>query len=385
MNYSELPMPSLGDVAAVGLSGGVDSCVTAVLLKERGCKVIGVTMSHWNGETNTESARPHRHSCYGPDEAFDIEECRAFCADWDIEYHVIDVRAAYKKEVIDYYTGEYRAGRTPNPCIRCNRSIKFGALLEGLAQKKIAFDYFCTGHYARIVRPDDSVPRIYGEESGGEAPAMLMVPADEKKDQTYFLYRVPSGVLEKTRFPLAGLTKDAVREIAQKKGLSQAARSESQDFAPAEYADSLFEGKFSAAGDFVDLNGKILGRHRGIERYTVGQRRGLGVSAAQPLYVRSICKENNSIVLAQEESLYCAALIADDVVWAGDYAPRVQFAADVKIRLGSKPARAVITPLEQKKIKIAFDAPVRAASPGQSAVLYIDGVVAGGGIISEEL
>jgi tRNA-specific 2-thiouridylase len=275
--------------------------------------------------------------------------------------------------------------------------IKFGALLEGLDAIGIAYDYFCTGHYASVVRPEGALSGLYessaavsrstdgtsSETLGDVKPAMIRQASDTAKDQTYFLYRVPTSTLEKVRFPLAGYTKEDVRRIAREKGLLSASRGESQDFMPDEYAEALFGGKFSPVGDFVDMSGNILGRHRGIERYTVGQRRGLGVSAVKPLYVQSIRKDANQVVLAEEERLYCSALIADDAVWAGDYAPSAAFRGDVKIRLGSKPAPAIVTPLDGKKIQIDFDSPQRAVAPGQSAVIYIDGIVAGGGIISE--
>jgi tRNA-specific 2-thiouridylase len=364
---------------AVGLSGGVDSAVTALLLLERGCSVIGVTMSHWKGgyEAATSALKgAPRHSCFGPGEADDIEECRAFCQEQGMAYHVVDVAAEYEQKVLCYFRREYRAGRTPNPCVRCNGEIKFGALLEGIKGLGVGYDYFCTGHYASLVRPDTALVN-------GKRPACIRAARDTAKDQSYFLYRVPSAVLEQVRFPLSGLTKAEVRQIARERGLVAANRRESQDFVPLEYRDALFAGKEPEPGDFVDLEGRVIGRHRGIERYTVGQRKGLGIGgAADPLYVRSIDAEANRIVLGTDETLLCRALLADDWVWPGDAAPAGSFRGDVKIRLGSRAIPALIGGTEEEGVRrIDFDEAVRAAAPGQSAVAYIDGVIAGGGTI----
>lgn len=388
MKFIEQNMPQAGDTVVVGLSGGVDSTLTALLLKQKGCKVIGVTMSLWDGKLPDLSAGKTLHdSCYGPGEVEDIEECRKFCREQEIEYHVIDVKDTYKKEVLDYFKAEYRAGRTPNPCIRCNRYVKFGALQLGIQQLKIEYDYFCTGHYAKIVRPEEG---LFGSN---EKPCMIHTAMDQSKDQTYFIYRVPSNILEKVRFPLANTPKKEVFRLAREYNLAAAEREESQDFIPEEYFDLLFSDKPSIPGDIIDLDGHVLGRHRGIEHYTVGQRRGLGVSSSKPLYVHSIDAVNNLVVLASNDDLFSNGLIADDFVWPGNIEPNEKITALVKIRLASKPVECTVERYESsenenfvgKPWKITFSEPQRAVAPGQSAVLYEDGVCIGGGIIAKTL
>ena len=387
MNYIDQEMPKAGDTVVVGMSGGVDSTLTAYMLKDRGCKVIGVTMSLWDDSfpvLKGDDAKAVKDACFGPGEADDIEECRKFCAKYDIEYHVIDVKEQYKREVIEYFKSEYRAGRTPNPCIRCNRMIKFGALLQGVEALGIKFDYFCTGHYAKIVRPEQG---LYGTDV---RPYMIASATDVSKDQTYFVYRVPSSVLEKVRFPLALMKKSEVFELAKKAGLAAAERAESQDFISAEYFDLLFADKPSVPGDIIDLDGHVLGRHRGIEHYTIGQRRGLGVAVSYPVYVHSIDAKNNVVVLAPSSALDSAGLLADDFVWAGDVVPPPEaepIEAMVKIRLASKPVKAKIrrNNPEGTEWEVMFESPQHAVAPGQSVVLYQDGVIIGGGIISKKL
>ncbi len=390
MNYINLDMPKAGDTVVVGMSGGVDSTLTALLLKKKGCKVIGATMSIWDGKLpEIKSEKPVREACYGPGEEENIAECEKFCKEQGIEYHVIDVKETYRKVVLEYFKSEYRAGRTPNPCIRCNRFIKFDALLAGIKDLKIDFDYFCTGHYARIVRPEEG---IFGTE---QRPAMIAGAADATKDQTYFLYRLPSELLEKVRFPLALMQKKEVFELARQANIEAADREESQDFIPPEYFEMLFNDKPSVPGDIIDLDGHVLGKHRGIEHYTIGQRKGLGVALNYPAYVQHIDAKNNLVVLAKNDDLNSTALIADDFVWPLGIEPKEPVEALVKIRLASRPAEAVVEkyiPEEGDKTvycgtpwKITFKEPQRAVAPGQSAVLYIDGVIRGGGIINKTL
>lgn len=390
MKYIEAKMPEKNDTVVVGMSGGVDSTLTALLLKQKGCNVIGATMSLWDGsipEGMTKESLPP--SCFGPNEEKNIAECEVFCKNNGIEYHVINVTEEYKKNVLEYFKSEYRAGRTPNPCIRCNQTVKFGAFLEGIKKAGIDFDYFCTGHYAKIVISKDGV---FGTN---KRPYMLANALDSTKDQTYFLYRLSSETLSKIRFPLASLTKAEVFELAKKSNLAAAARKESQDFIAEEYFDMLFSDKKSIPGDIIDLDGNILGRHRGIEHYTIGQRRGLGVAVNYPVYVKSIDAEKNIIVLAPNDALNSQALIADDFVWPADIPPDRPVNAMVKIRLASRPSSALIERYEvpeseqetykSQPYKITFEMPQRAATPGQSVVLYKDNVIIGGGIIRKIL
>lgn len=398
MTYTNLEMPKAGDRVVVGMSGGVDSTLTAMLLKEKGCHVIGVTMSTWDDSISLPEAKARRHSaCFDPDEAEDIEACRKFCETNGIEYHVINVKEIYKSEVLDYFKSEYRLGRTPNPCIRCNQLVKFGALLKGIDDLKIEYDFFCTGHYAKIVRPETSL-WDFGHDF---RPAMICNASDASKDQTYFLYRVPSATLEKVRFPLAQFTKKEVFEMARARGLAVADKEESQDFMPPEYFDSVFADKPSASGNIVDMDGRVLGKHRGIEHYTVGQRRGLGVSANVPLYVHSINVEKNEVVLCRDDELFSDALVADDFVWAGGKEPpdsALPFEAMVKIRLASPAVKARVEPYCASDCGsapfpktvgsawlITFESPQRAVSPGQSAVIYKDGAIIGGGTIQSSI
>lgn len=402
-------MPEPGSLVAVGMSGGVDSTLVSLLLKEHGCRVVGVTMSSWIGDYPLPpSSQGVRSSCYGPDEAIDIAQCQEFCRQQGMKHHVIDVSEAYHHHVLDYFKDEYRCGRTPNPCVNCNPKVKFGALLDGIRATGIDFDYFCTGHYATLVRPRDDVRLVYeqlavsgesGQQSGGQTgqcavevpvrptvrPVMISTATDRRKDQTYFLCRVPSATLEQVRFPLSAYTKQEVFQMARERGLAAANRGESQDFIPDSYLDIIFSDQPSRPGDIVDLSGKKLGVHWGIQHYTIGQRRGLGVSSNRPLYVHSIDAASNRVVLCDDEDLLCSGLVATDWVWAGDYAPKVAFKAQVKIRLASPAVMSTIQPLEDGSYRIMFDEPQRAVAPGQAAVVYYNGIIFGGGIISREI
>ncbi len=392
MKFTETLMPEKNSTVVVGMSGGVDSTLTALLLQETGCRVIGVTMSLWdNAMPLPPSENGIRSSCYSPDEENDIAECRDFCKTHNIEYHVIPVHKEYQQFVLSYFKEEYRKGRTPNPCIQCNRQIKFGALLSGLEKLDITYDYFCTGHYAKLVRPDSDISGLYENDDTHSAdprlPLLVTQSDDKTKDQSYFLCRIDSSVWEKVRFPLSAYTKKEVVAMAKERSLYAATRSESQDFVPQEYFDIIFSDKTSIPGNIINENGKVIGRHRGIEHYTIGQRRGLGVSSNKPLYVSAIYADRNEIVLSSDEGLFSRALEADDWIWAGDYEPQKSFTAMVKIRLASPAVKAKISKLitETGKYLVEFEKPQRAVAPGQSVVVYLHGVTAGGGIISRAI
>ena len=354
---------------AVGMSGGVDSSVAAALLKNKGYDVIGITMEIFDGSVAVKES--HKHACYGPGEKEDVDKAASVCQQIGIPFHVIDLKKEYRNHVLDYFRDEYLKGRTPNPCVVCNKKLKFGFLLEKAKEAGIIFEAFATGHYAEIA------------ESGGRH--LLKKAVDLSKDQTYFLYTLTSEELSRTLFPLGGFTKKQVRETAQSLGLETAEEPESQDFiAGGDYA-SLFTEEEVKEGDIVDDKGNHLGKHRGIIHYTIGQRRGLGVAAPQPLYVVKIDAENNRVVVSDRKQVFSEGLIATDLnlitVERLDKPHKIKS----KIRLNHKETAATIFPHEKDMARVLFDEPQMSVTPGQSVVLYEDNFVFGGGIIEQAL
>ncbi len=358
----------IGSVA-VGLSGGVDSSMAAVLLKEKGYDVIGVTMVTFDASMPVKESE--KHACYGPGEEEDVKAAAAVCKKLDIPLHVIDLKKEFRNHVIEYFRSEYLAGRTPNPCVVCNHRLKFGFLLEKTKELGLHYDFFATGHYAQTGK------------AGGRF--LLKRAADLSKDQTYFLYALTQEQLSHTLFPVGGFMKPQVRKMALSLGLETADRPESQDFISAADYSSLFNEEEIEEGDIVDERGHILGRHRGIIHYTVGQRKGLGISSGRPLYVLRIDAQRNRIIVSDRKNLLAEGLIAADLNLIAVDQLEKPHKVKAKIRLQHKEAEATLFPYENNRGKIIFDEPQMSVSPGQSAVFYADDVVLGGGIIEQSI
>jgi tRNA-uridine 2-sulfurtransferase len=359
---------------AVGMSGGVDSSVAALLLKKEGHDVIGVTMKIWCGDKTGHEPKgislrrmPKGNACYGPDEAEDIGQTKSLCESLGIAYHVIDCSEQYETIVLDYFKKEYRSGRTPNPCIRCNQEVKFGVLPELAKKAGLRFDRFATGHYARV------------EFDAASKRWLLKKGLDSRKDQSYFLYRLSQEQLATVFFPLGGMTKDEVRTVAKKAGLTVHDKEESQDFYSGDYADIV--GRKSESGDIVDSAGRVLGRHNGIWNYTVGQRKGLGIAFSEPLYVLSIDASKNTVVVGTERETLRAVFTVIDCSWTAFKKPEGTFNAEVKIRSATPEAECAVEPSGKDLVKVILKKPHSGITPGQSAVFYDDNVVLGGGII----
>jgi tRNA-specific 2-thiouridylase len=349
----------------VGMSGGVDSSVAALLLKQAGHEVIGATMSIWSKDS-TFKAGP-KNACYGPDEAHDIEEARQVCEHIGIRYHVLDCAELYEKIVLDNFREEYLSGRTPNPCVRCNSQIKFGALPTVAAQFGIEFDRFATGHYARV-ELDDQTGRY-----------LLKTAVDPKKDQTYFLYRLTQDKLAKAMFPLGGYVKSEVKEIARVSGLHVHDKEESMDFYGGDYKELL--GVPIHEGNIVDREGNVVGKHEGIWNYTLGQRKGIRVARPEPLYVVGLKQETNEVVVGSKDDTYHSSLVAENLNWIGIESLKEQHSVDAKIRSSQTPRKATIRPTSDDTVFVEFESPQNAITPGQSIVFYDGDVVLGGGII----
>ena len=349
----------------VAMSGGVDSSVAAALLKESGYEVTGVAMEVWDGESLP--GDKGRHSCYGPGEKEDIEDARKVAQVLGIPFYTFDLRQEYKAEVLDYFRHEYLVGRTPNPCIRCNRRVKFDALLKKARDSGLEFDYFASGHYARV-EYDESRLRY-----------VLKKARDTAKDQSYFLFSLSQEQLARCLFPLGRYTKVEVRKMARALGLGVEDKAESQNFFAGDYSSLL--GPVARPGPILNREGEILGWHRGIQFYTVGQRKGLGISFKEPLYVTAIDQEKNVILVGAKDEVYGDELVASELNWIAMEGLWQPMEVKAKVRYQHKEAQALIAPLDNGQVHVKFEEPQMAITPGQAVVFYDGDTVIGGGTI----
>lgn len=351
------------------MSGGVDSSVAAVILKEQGYHVVGVTMKIWNdASVPAQGLATGRNACFGPGEPEDIKDAQQVCEHLGIPFHVIDLSMDYKRLVLDYFKKEYLLGRTPNPCSRCNPMVKMGLLIQRARQSGIAFDYFATGHYARIA---------FDPESGRYA---VERSKDRARDQSYFLFRLGQDQLSQVLFPLGEYTKDQVRKVAGEHGMEVCDKKDSQDFFAGDYS-KLF-GVKDRPGPILDKSGRILGQHKGIWNFTVGQRKGLDIQSPGPFYVLGIDRDKNAVKVGNKQDLLEKELIAEDVNWMAIKGLDRPVRVLAQIRNGHKPASAVISPMESNRVSVVFDEPQMAITPGQAVVFYTGPRVAGGGTIT---
>ena len=349
----------------VAMSGGVDSSVAAALLRDQGYQVIGATLRLW-----PPAGADTPGGCCGLD---GVEEARRVAQVLGIPHYVLDMADVFAQEVVWHFCAEYLRGRTPNPCVRCNRFVKFDALLHKAGE--LGADLVATGHYARIEQAD-----------GGY---LLKKGLDSSRDQSYVLYAMAQRQLSRTLMPLGGLAKERVRQMARGLGLPVAGRAESRELCFAPDGDY---GRFLRAvwpqaigpGPILDGEGNVLGEHAGVLHYTVGQRRGLGVSRGGPWYVVAIDGERNALVVGAREEVYGRELIASDVCWIADEPPRWPTGLKARIRYRHQEADAEVAPLPGGEVaRVVFRRPQLAVAPGQAVVFYRDDVVVGGGTIEQ--
>lgn len=355
--------------ALIAMSGGVDSSVAAYLMRKQGYECIGATMKLYHNE---DICIPKDHSCCSLD---DVEDARAVAASMDIPYYVFNFSERFKEEVMDKFVHCYECGITPNPCIDCNRYLKFEYLYN--RAKELGYDYVVTGHYAQI-KYDASIDRY-----------LLSKAVDASKDQSYVLYSLTQEQLAHTQFPLGCMPKSKTREIAEQQGFINAKKHDSQDICFVQngnYAEFIedYTQKTYPEGNFVDVHGNILGRHKGIIRYTIGQRKGLGLSLKEPMYVMEINTTDNTVVLGRDADLFTDTLIANDINLIS--VPRIdgEMRVKAKVRYRHTEQPATVTQIGDDTIKVVFDEPQRAITKGQAVVLYDGDIVVGGGTIVEK-
>jgi tRNA-specific 2-thiouridylase len=363
-----------------GMSGGVDSSATAALLIEQGYDVIGITLKLWPQDCVNRA----EDKCCGPQA---VTDARSVCDKLDIPYYLIDEAAEFQKHVIQYFADEYKAGRTPNPCVMCNQNLKFGRLIDRADQ--LGADFIATGHFARIERPlTPSLSPSDGERAAkpGEGRYLLKRGRDSRKDQSYFLFSLRQDQLARAIFPLGEKTKSDTREVARHCNLKTADKEESMEicFVP----DNNYGGFLQSAnlvqkhrGEIVDLHGHVLGHHDGIEFYTIGQRKGLGITTPKPVYVIELDAENNRVIVGDDSALDRDEFIADRCNWHPFDKLSGPIEVTAKIRYNHPGTPATVTPLENNSVRVKLHTPQRAVTPGQAAVFYQDDLVVGGGWI----
>ena len=351
----------------VGMSGGVDSSVAAYLLKEQGYDVIGVTMQIWQDEEET--IQEENGGCCGLSA---VDDARRVAAALDIPYYVMNFKKEFKENVMDYFVAEYLQGRTPNPCIACNRYVKWESLLK--RSMDIGADYIATGHYARVLQ----LP------NGRYA---LQKSATTAKDQTYALYNLTQYQLSHTLMPVGEYTKEEIRDLAEKIGLRTANKPDSQEicFIPdndyAGFIDREAKGQVPPEGNFVTVDGEILGRHKGITHYTIGQRKGLNLAMGRPVFVTEIRPKTNEVVIGEAEDVFGNVLTANRLNFMSVEDIKDEMRVTAKIRYSHKGAECTVRRIGEDMVECIFDEPVRAITPGQAVVFYDGDIVVGGGTI----
>lgn len=350
--------------AIIAMSGGVDSSVAALLAKEMGLECIGATMKLFN---NDDIGEKKEKSCCSLE---DVEDARSIATSLGMEYYVFNFAERFKEAVIDRFISDYENGRTPNPCIDCNRYLKFDKMFQ--RAREIGYDYVVTGHYARI-------------ENNGER-YLLKKGVDETKDQSYVLYSMTQEQLAHTLFPLGAMPKSQVREIAEKHGFINAKKHDSQDICFVQngtYADFIrqYTGKEYPCGQYKDMEGNVLGQHKGIINYTVGQHKGLGLSTEVPLYVREVRPDENEVVLCKSEDLFTTRLFAKNINLISVDKIEQPMRVNAKVRYRQTEQPAVVMQIDEDTIRVDFDEPQRAITKGQAVVLYDGDTVVGGGTI----